>query len=379
VFGSTGSVGKQTMEVLKTHKEHFRVYGLAARDNIEELSSQIEEFRPGVVCLEKKETAKKISAFFPNVDFCFGQEGLIDLVCNNDIDIIVFSSSGTSALVPLIEAIKNKKKILIANKESIISAGQIINSYLDRYGGELIPLDSEHSALFECLKGEDVGEVKNLILTCSGGPFWKHSKEELVKVKNEEASRHPVWDMGSKITVDSSTLMNKGLEVIEAHYLFRLPFDKIKVVIHPECIIHSMVEFRDGSIKALLSAPDMKTPIQSALFHPVRAPRSFNDIDLTEVGKLSFFKPDMEKFPCLKLAYQAGEKGGSFPAALVFADEIIVDIFLKNKISFSEIPKMLSDVLNMDNLAPNPSMEDVLEVKRKVLDRMNERHPHVLN
>ena len=363
VLGSTGSVGKQTMDVLRRYNEDFQVFGIAARSNVEEISNQIKEFKPKVVCMESG--TEELSSSFPEVQFYSGEEGLLNLVKREEVDIVVISSSGTSAFAPLIESIKAKKKILIANKESIIIAGDTINKYLKEYGGELIPLDSEHSAIFECLKGENKNEVENLILTCSGGPFRERTKEELISVTKEEAINHPVWKMGSKITIDSATLMNKGLEVIEAHHLFQFPIEKIKVVVHPECIIHSMIEFKDGSIKALLSAPDMKAPIQSALFHPQRAPQSFKK---TELNNLSFFSPDMEKFPSLKIAYDAGKRGGSAPAALVFADEVVVEKFLNDEISFFEIADAVNNIVHSHDFIKEPTIEDILRLRKKIYE-----------
>lgn len=359
VLGSTGSVGKQTMDVLRKYSDYFEVFALAAGSNTEEMSRQVEEFKPKAVYMEKGDDIS-------GVEFYRGEKGLVDLVKRKEIDIVVISSSGTNAFAPLIEAIKQKKKILIANKESIIMAGETINDHLQEHEGELIPLDSEHSAIFECLKGEDKEEVENIILTCSGGPFRNHTKEQLKLVTKEEAVNHPVWSMGSKITVDSATLMNKGLEVIEAHHLFQFPLEKIKVVVHPECIVHSMVEFKDGTIKALLSAPDMKMPIQSALFYPQRAPKSFQK---TALNSLSFSLPDMEKFPCLKLAYEAGEKKGTAPAALVFADEVVVNKFLKEEISFFEIPEAVKKIVDSHQFTQNPTMEDILKLRKEIYER----------
>ncbi|MDO8663608.1 MAG: 1-deoxy-D-xylulose-5-phosphate reductoisomerase, partial [Candidatus Wildermuthbacteria bacterium] len=283
ILGSTGSVGRQVMDVLQKYNRYFRVEGLAAKNELAELSSQIEKFRPKFVCLDDKAAAQEIKKRFPGIKVGQGAKGLIDAVRQKKADIVIFAMSGTAALPPLLETIKQRRRILIANKESIIIAGERINRELKKYQGELIPLDSEHSAIFECLKGEKIAEVANLILTCSGGPFRNYSQEELAKVTKEKVLNHPVWKMGPKITVDSATLMNKGFEVIEAHYLFKIPLEKIKVVIHPECIIHSLAEFQDGSVKALLAYPDMRIPIQSALFYPERAPDPIKTIDLKEI------------------------------------------------------------------------------------------------
>ena len=243
---------------------------------------------------------------------------------------------------------------------------EIINKYLDKYKAEFLPLDSEHSAIFQCLKGENKEEIKNLILTCSGGPFRNYPKNKLKKVTIKEVLSHPVWKMGPKITVDSSTLLNKGFEVLEAHYLFRIPIEKIKVVIHPECIIHSMVEFQDGNIKALLSTPDMKIPIQYAIFHPKRLSGLLKPLDLIKIKNLSFFEPDTKKFSCLKLAYQAGKKGGAAPSVLVFADEIAVGKFLKGEVNFGEIPCIIEKILKSHRPILTPRIENIFEVENWV-------------
>ncbi|MDO8424821.1 MAG: 1-deoxy-D-xylulose-5-phosphate reductoisomerase [bacterium] len=372
VLGSTGSVGRQVMDILKKYGTQFQVKGLAAKNESEELSLQIEEFKPKAVCLDDEIAAREINKKFSGIRVEQGASGLINLVKDKKTDIVVFSMSGTAALSPLLEAIRQRKIILIANKESIIVAGEIIARELIKYNVGLIPLDSEHSAIFECLKGEKIEEVENLILTCSGGPFRNYSQEELGGVAKEKVLNHPVWKMGPKITVDSATLMNKGFEVIEAHYLFKIPIEKIKVVIHPECIVHSLVEFKDGSIKALLAAPDMRIPIQSALFYPQRAPSPIKTIDLKDVKNLSFSEPDTSKFPCLSLAYKAAELGGTGPAALVFSDEIVVAKFLKGEVKFLDIPKIIERALDSHRLIANPSIEETLGVEREMLEKINE-------
>jgi len=297
ILGSTGSIGKQTLDVLRKKKGYYKVLGLAAKDEIEILSSQIREFKPEIVSVAEKETASKLLKLFPSLKIYFGEKGLIELSTNQKADSIVFSTSGIVCLKPLIEAIKKRKKVLVANKEILITAGEIINRYLDKYKAEFLPLDSEHSAIFQCLKGENKNEIKNLTLTCSGGPFRNYPKNKLKEVTIKEVLSHPVWKMGPKITVDSATLLNKGFEVLEAHYIFRVPLEKIKVVVHPECIIHSMVEFQDGSVKALLSVPDMRIPIQYAIFHPKRLPDLLEPLDLIKIKNLSFFEPDTKNFP----------------------------------------------------------------------------------
>lgn len=364
ILGSTGSIGKQTMEVLRKKPGYFKVFGLAAKDEIEILSSQIKEFKPEIVSVAEEETANKLAKLFPKLKIYFGKEGLTNLSTNPKVHSIVFATSGIVSLRALIEAIKNRKRVLVANKEILIVAGEIINKYLDKYKTEFLPLDSEHSAIFQCLKGENKNEIKNLILTCSGGPFWNCPKRKLEKVTIKEVLSHPVWKMGPKITVDSATLMNKGFEVLEAHYLFRIPIEKIKVLIHPECIIHSMVEFHDGNIKALLSVPDMRIPIQYAIFHPKRLSGLLEPLDLIKIQNLSFFEPDTKKFPCLEIANLAGKIGKTMPAVLVFADEIVVQKFLNNEIKFLDIPKIIAKILKSYQPKPVSKIEDIFEIER---------------
>jgi len=372
ILGSTGSIGKQTLDVLRKKKGYYKVLGLAAKDEIEIFSSQIREFKPEIVSVAEKETASKLLKLFPSLKIYFGEKGLIELSTNQKADSIVFSTSGIVCLKPLIEAIKNKKRVLVANKEILITAGEIINRYLDKYKAEFLPLDSEHSAIFQCLKGENKEEIKNLILTCSGGPFRNYPKNKLKEVTIKEVLSHPVWKMGPKITVDSATLLNKGFEVLEAHYIFRVPLEKIKVVVHPECIIHSMVEFQDGSVKALLSVPDMRIPIQYAIFHPKRLPSLLEPLDLIKIKNLSFFEPDTKKFPCLKLAYWAGKIGKTMPAALVFADEIAVQKFLNNEIKFLDIPKLIEKILKPHRPKLVSKIENIFEVEKWVYEKIEE-------
>ena len=372
ILGSTGSIGKQTMEVLRKKQGHFKVFGLAAKDEIEILAEQIREFKPEIINVAQKETAETLSKLFPNVRINFGEKGLIELVTHQKVSSVVFSTSGIVCLKALIEAIKNRKRVLVANKEILITSGEIINKYLDKYKAEFLPLDSEHSAIFQCLRDENKNEVKNLILTCSGGPFRNYPKDKLKKVTIKEVLSHPVWKMGPKVTVDSATLLNKGFEVLEAHYLFRIPIEKIKVVIHPECIIHSMVEFQDGNIKALLSVPDMRIPIQYAIFHPKRLSGLLEPLDLIKIKNLSFFEPDTEKFPCLKFAYRAGKIGKTMPAALVFADEIIVQKFLNNEIKFLDIPRLIEKILKSHHPKLVSKIEDIFEVEKWVYKKIEE-------
>lgn len=363
ILGSTGSVGKQTIEVIRKKQDYFRIFGLATKDEVGILSSQIKEFKPEMINVAQKETVEILSKLFPDLKIYFGEKGLIKLATHPKVNSVIFSTSGIICLRPLIEAIKKRKGVLVANKEILIIAGEIINKYLNKYKAEFLPLDSEHSAIFQCLKGENKNEIKNLILTCSGGPFRNYSKRKLERVTIKEVLTHPVWKMGPKITVDSATLMNKGFEVIEAHYLFGIPFEKIKVVIHPECIIHSMVEFIDGTTKAQLSIPDMRIPIQYALCHPQRLKGFLQPLNLLDIKRLSFLRPNLKLFPCLTYAYFAGKIGGTMPAVLNFADEIAVEMFLKNKIKFLDIPKIIETIIKKHQPIFNPNLKEILAVE----------------
>lgn len=354
ILGSTGSVGKQVLEIIRTYPKKYKVVGIAARDKTAELTSQIKEFKPRMVVLGEN-----------------SQKSLEELVGYSWADTVVVAIPGTVALEATLKAIEKKKIIFLATKEILVAAGPLINKALKKYKGRLFPLDSEHSAIFQCLKGEEKKYVKKIILTCSGGPFRNWKKEDLKQVKKEQVLSHPVWKMGPKITVDSATLMNKGFEVLEAHYLFGLPLEKIEVLIHPEGIIHSMVEFNDGTIKALLSRPDMKLPIQYALFYPRRPKNPWKNLDLAKIKNLSFQRPDTKTFPCLNYAYLAGKIGGTMPAALNFADEIAVEMFLENKIIFGDIPKIIEKIIKTHKPIFNPSLKKILMVKDWVKSEIN--------
>lgn len=344
LLGSTGSVGRQVLDVLKHYPQKFRVFGLAAKDKDLELKSQIKTFKPEVVSVANDKM-------------------LVNLASHKKVDTVIISTSGTVAFPALFAAIKEKKKIIQANKETIIMGGELINRELKRYNNEIIPIDSEHSAIFQCLQGEEKKSVKRIILSCSGGPFRSRS---LSKVTVKDALNHPVWKMGPKITIDSATLMNKGLEVIEAHYLFNLPLEKIEVVVHPEGIIHSMVEFSDGSIKALLASPDMRGPIEYALFYPERGKGVIPSLNFSKIRGLSFSAPNRKKFPCLNLACEALKEGGTMPSALVFADEVAVEKFLSGEIRFLDIPKVIEKALEGHKKIQKPSVSDILSVKEEI-------------
>ena len=372
ILGSTGSIGKSTIEIVRSFPDQFEIVGLSVNNNIDELECQIKEFHPKTVVVRDRQKAKELSGRIgSSCKILSGEEGLLEMSREDNYDIFVAAIVGFVGLAPTIEAIKLKKRIALANKETLVVAGEIIISLCEKYGAELIPVDSEHSAIFQCLIGEQKKNVNKIILTASGGPFLNKSFSELDTVTIEEALNHPNWKMGSKITIDSATMMNKGLEVIEAFWLFHLPKEKIDVAIHPQSIIHSMVEFCDGSIKAQLSTPDMKLPILFALTYPDRFVYNSVETNLKKVGNLSFFEPDFDKFVCLKMAYEAINTGGSAPCILNAANEIAVEKFLKGKIKFTQIPVLIQVALNKISNHTIVNLDSVVEADFKTRELLN--------
>lgn len=362
ILGSTGSIGTQTLEVISNFPDEFTVTYLTVNTNVPLLLAQINRFRPkGVVVLREESAAEVRQAAGTSVEILVGEEGLIEVVGRNDVDIVVSSLVGFAGLRPTIKAIEARKRIALANKETLVVAGAIIMPLLKRHAVELIPVDSEHSAVFQCLAGEMPNKVERIILTASGGPFRTATGPELEAVTIGQALNHPNWKMGNKVTIDSATLMNKGLEVIEAHWLFDLPPSQIDVVVHPQSIIHSMVEFVDGSVKAQLGVPDMKIPIQYALTYPSRSRSAFKRVDFPALKEMTFFRPDTERFPCLQLAYDALLSGGTIPAVMNAANEVAVGKFLHNEIRFTDIPRMISEAMEKHSSTANPSLEDIVE------------------
>jgi len=356
IIGSTGSIGRQTLEIVRANPATYKVIGLACGKNIGLLEKQIKEFNPGFVAvfdrgraeiLRGKMAGKKLKIFD-------GEAGLKKIAALPQAQKIVFASSGLAALNPLIYAIKANKEIALANKEVIVAAGETIMKLARKNGVVIVPVDSEHSAVFQCLAGEDPANVEKIILTCSGGPFYGKSRAELEKITVEQALKHPVWKMGKEISLDSATLMNKAFEVIEAAYLFNLRPEQIEVIIHPECVVHSMVQFRDGSIKALLTPPDMRYQIGYALSYPERAATNLPRLDFNLLKKLTFFKPDYKIFPGPKLAFEALRAGGNQPAALIYANHVARLAFLNHEISFGGIyPAIKKYYANIKNKAVN--------------------------
>ncbi|NLM96121.1 MAG: 1-deoxy-D-xylulose-5-phosphate reductoisomerase [Halanaerobiaceae bacterium] len=364
LLGSTGSIGTQTLDIIDAFSDEWKVIGLSANSNLDLLEKQARKYEPLYVVImnerAKKELEDRLSDLKATI--LVGEEGLEFLAGETDADFVINALVGAVGLKPTIAALKAGRKIGLANKESMVIGGEIINKYFPER--DILPIDSEHNAIFQILEGEKSSDVENIILTASGGPFRNYTLESLKKVTVEEALRHPVWNMGNKITIDSATLMNKGLELIEAHWLFNQPYDKIKVVIHPESIIHSMVEFVDGSIKAVLSTADMRLPIQHVLTFPERRQCKVKKLDLYEIAQLNFSKADYNKFTALKLAYQAGRAGGTMPVVLNSANEIAVSAFLKREITFLDITAIIEKVLNMHENIQDPLLEDIYEVDR---------------
>lgn len=341
VLGSTGSIGVSTLDVVRRQPERYKVRYLTTNRQIDKLAAQIEEFRPQAVVVLDPHRAAELRAQNTGVEVLSGEDALSHVASADDIDTLVGALVGFAGLKPTIEAIRKGKRICIANKESLVVAGEILTTLARQSGSEIIPIDSEHSALAQCLVGESHASIKRIILTASGGPFRTRDASTFPEITLEDALRHPNWVMGQKITIDSATLMNKGLEVIEAKWLFDVPLSMVDVVVHPQSIVHSFVEFIDGSVKAQLGAPDMRLPIQYALGFPERAPQEYDLLDVLRMKPLEFHPPDPGKFACLRLAREAGERGGLFPCILNAANEVAVEFFLARRISFTQIPELI--------------------------------------
>ena len=365
ILGSTGSIGTQTLDVVSA-TTHFCIAGLTTHTNITLLEEQIKRFHPRCVAVMDESQADKLrlnlEAQKIEVEVLSGIEGLIKVATLEEVEVVVTAVVGMVGLLPTVEAIKHKKTIALANKETLVTAGELVMSLAKEHGVSILPVDSEHSAIFQSLRGNDAQEVERIILTASGGPFRDFTEEDLKHVTLEQALKHPNWSMGSKITIDSATLMNKGLEVIEAKYLFDLEIEQIDVVVHKESIIHSMVEYCDGSTIAQLGTPDMRHPIAYALYYPKREKAPFIErLDWKKLKQLSFDEPKYALFPCLGYAYEALRIGGTMPAVLNASNEIAVEAFLQEKISFHQIPKIIHEVMKMHISINKPSLEHILE------------------
>lgn len=364
ILGSTGSIGQQTLEVIRKYSNEFEVIGLSGWENTTFLKEQISLFKPKVAAVKNEYVARKLKRDLDtssDIKVLWGTEGLIEISTLEEAEIIVVAITGIASLIPTFEAVKKGKKIALASKEAMVAAGELLVSEAKLRNAKILPIDSEHSAILQCLNNEKKDCVEKIILTASGGALYDFTETALKNVSIEDALNHPTWKMGKKVTIDSATLMNKGLEVIEAKWFFDIPLNKIEIVIHPQSYIHSMVQFVDGTILAQICEHDMKIPIQYALFYPNRTRNNFSRLELTKVGQLTFKKPNFNKFPCIKLAYQALETGGTMPAVLNGANEIAVNAFLNGQISFSAIPLIIQYTMKEHKPKYNPNISDILD------------------
>jgi 1-deoxy-D-xylulose-5-phosphate reductoisomerase len=365
ILGSTGSIGLNALNVIENNPRRFQVVALSAGNNIKLLKQQIEKFQPKVVAVSTKESALKLREAMNSksrVKIFYDEEGLKEIASFPSADIVISAISGSAGLMPTLAAIEAGKDIALANKETMVMAGEIVTKRAIKKRVKIIPVDSEHSAIFQCLEGNKRKNLRRIILTASGGPFLNFTKNELEKVSLSQTLRHPKWKMGKKITIDCASMMNKGLEVIEAKWLFNVDIGDIDVLIHPQSIVHSLVEFIDGAFLAQMGVPDMKIPITYALTYPERIMNDLPSLNLAKTGNLEFFKPDIKKFPCLGLAYAAGLCGGTAPVVLNSADEVAVSAFMENKIRFIDLPEIIEKILSRHDSIKDPSLDDIIQV-----------------
>jgi 1-deoxy-D-xylulose-5-phosphate reductoisomerase len=356
VLGSTGSIGRQTLDVAESLPQRVKVVGLAAGRNTDLLNEQVQRFQPAIVSVARQTEREAIE----HPDTLSGESGLVAVATHPDVDLVVVATTGKAGFAPTLAALRAGKEVALANKEVLVMAGEIVMAEAHKQGKVIRPVDSEHSALWQCLQGEELSSISNLILTASGGPFREWDWERLSAATVDDALKHPNWSMGKKITIDSATLMNKGFEIIEAHWLFDMPYDQIQVTIHPQSVIHSMVEFHDGSVKAQLGSPDMRLPIQYAILYPDRPTGSVTRLNWRELKALTFEQPDGHRFPCLTLAQQAGRLGATYPTVLSAADEVAVEAFLDRRITFLHIAEVVDEVLTAHNPVRKPALEDII-------------------
>lgn len=375
LLGSTGSIGTQTLDVVRSYKEDLHVVALAAGSSVEMMEQQIREFLPSYAVMWSEEAAKDLKQRVSDlqVQVLTGMDGLLAISVLPEADVVLTAIVGMIGIRPTIAAIEAGKDIALANKETLVTAGHIIMSLAKKHGVKILPVDSEHSAIFQSLNGEPKDKIRQILLTASGGPFRGFTKEQLTNVKAADALKHPNWTMGRKITIDSATMVNKGLEVMEAGWLFHVPPEKITVVVQPQSIIHSMVEYVDGAVIAQLGVPDMKLPIQYALFYPDRRPMQENNIDFFKLGRITFEEPDMEVFTGLKLAYEAFRAGGSMPTVFNAANEKAVSLFLQDKIGFLDIPELIGACMQNHHVIANPTVEQILEAEAACYDYIESR------
>jgi 1-deoxy-D-xylulose-5-phosphate reductoisomerase len=379
VLGATGSIGIQTIDVIEKHDQEFSLFAISFGSNVQKALLIIEKFQPKYIVVSTKEVKQKLlNELNYAAKVLVGVEGMNEISTHPDVHILVNAVLGSIGLEPTLHAIRAGKKIAFANKETLVTAGHLVMKEARQNGVELLPVDSEHAAIHQCLKGENIRNVKRIIITASGGSFRDKSREELKFVTVEDALKHPNWSMGAKITIDSATMMNKGLEVIEAHWLFNMPYDQIDVILHKESVIHSLVEFEDLSVMAQLGIPDMRGPIQYALTYPERKKfTNVRELNLSEIGKLHFKEISFERFPCLKMAYEAGHLGGSVPTVLNAANEVAVQFFLDGKISFLEIEELIQKAMDEHTMIKEPDLETIMavdqETRRRVKSYVNQR------
>ncbi|MCG4578996.1 1-deoxy-D-xylulose-5-phosphate reductoisomerase [Clostridium cochlearium] len=378
ILGATGSIGTQALQVIKEEKESLNLYAVSANKSWEKIINIIQEFQPKYVSMTDKDAFLKVKEFCQennkNTEVLYGIEGMNSIASLNEVDIVLTSVVGMIGLEPTLKAIRNKKHIALANKETLVVAGEIIKKEAFENKVNILPVDSEHGAIFQCLLGNRKEDIDKIHLTASGGPFRGRKREELENVTVEQALKHPNWSMGRKITIDSATLMNKGLEVIEAHFLFDVDYKDIEVVVHPESIIHSMVEYKDGSIIAQLASPDMKLPIQYAFNYPTRKNRIIKKLNLFEIGNLSFYKPDLNTFRCLDLAYRAGKMGGMMPAILNSSNEYAVELFLNKKINFLQIANIIEECMDKFYIKEEQSVEKIIHMDKVIGKYIKEKY-----
>jgi len=362
ILGSTGSIGTQTLDIVRQFPGEFKVAALSCNGNIELLKKQIEEFKPKCAVVYDEEKADLLAGQV-DIQVMGGMSGLLSIVKLHEVDTVVNSLVGSIGVLPTVEAIHYFKNVALANKETLVTAGSVVMNEVKKMDIKLIPIDSEHSAIWQCLNGEDIRNVNKLMITCSGGAFKNKSKEELQDVSAALALKHPTWDMGAKITIDCATLMNKGFEVIEAHWLYGIDYDRIQVVMHPQSVIHGLVEFCDHSVIAQMGVPSMKIPIQYALTYPKRFENdNLPKLDLAKLKQLNFKEPDFELFPCLKYAYDAGRVGGTLPAVMNAANEVAVKYYLENKLKFLDIPKLIKEAMDSHTVIQEPSLDEIMDV-----------------
>lgn len=359
ILGSTGSIGTQALDVIRQHPDLYEAYALTANDSVEKLAEQAREFNPAAVVIADEARYEELKAKLADTDVKVyaGHKALCEIVEAGPVDMVLAALVGFAGLEPTIRAIKARKKICLANKETLVVAGELILDLVSKYHVDLLPVDSEHSAIFQCLVGEEMNEVDKILLTCSGGPFRNFTHEQLLTVTAADALRHPTWKMGAKITIDSASLMNKGFEVMEAKWLFGVPAEKIEVLVHPQSVVHSGVQFKDGVVKAQLGVPDMRLPIQYAFSFPKRLPLNGDRLDLFSTRKLEFFKPDVQKFPCLRLAYEALSEGGNMPCILNAANEVANAAFRRGECSFLGMAEVIERTMRQASFDKTPNLD----------------------